>query len=100
MAFATWRDRFRDWSPRAHQDVSVQQHITRMWGIGEHGSKIMYFNPVVSILSGVCIWGFVIMAMAMQTELEEAMSDGQGWVTDIWNWLYMLSQNIWVVIVT
>lgn len=76
----------------------MEQHVAKMWNIGTYGSKFVFFNPVVTILSGVCIWGFVISAMVLQTEAKDAMLDGKAWVTDVWNWLYMLSQNIWIVI--
>merc|ERR1719162_190544 len=36
--------------------------------------------------------------MVKQDEAAEETTEAQAWVTDIWNWLYMISQNVWIVV--
>jgi hypothetical protein len=91
-------DRFKDWAPRAHEGKTPEDHMARMYSVGHVESKIFYFNPVISALSAGIIWAFVIWAMVRQEDAAEDVSNAQGWVTDIWNWLYMFSQNIWLVV--
>merc|ERR1719436_1227553 len=90
--------RLTDWAPRDHGDAKVEDHQRKMFSVGWIGSKVVYFNPVVSVLSTILIWGFIIYAMVEQTDASTEIQSWQKWVTDVWNWLYMISQNVWVVV--
>jgi choline-glycine betaine transporter len=72
--------------------------MKKLTGVGPIGSRIVYFNPFVSIASAVLIWAFVIYAMVAQEEAANEVQSWQTWVTEVWNWLYMLSQNVWIVV--
>jgi len=72
--------------------------MKRMHGVGQIGSKVLYFNPVITALAAGGVWGFVIWAMVGKEEAAADAADAQAWVTDVWNWLYMISQNIWIVV--
>jgi hypothetical protein len=68
--------------------------MEKMLGVGKVGSRMIYFNPFVSVTCAVCIWVFVIYAMVEQDEAAKDLVEWQDWVTDIWNWFYMSSQNV------
>lgn len=69
-----------------------------MYACGTIGSKYMYFNPVITAFAAGGVWAFVIWAMVAQESAAESTADAQKWVTDVWNWLYMFSQNVWIVV--
>lgn len=95
----SWLNRFRDWAPRNHDDrKSPEDHMKEMSSIGEIGSRTLYFNPVITAFAAGGVWGFVIWAMVMQEDAAADTKAAQAWVTDVWNWLYMFSQNVWIVI--
>jgi len=55
-------------------------------------------NPVVFITSAVLLWGFVIACCIWPDEMHYQLRGTQEWVTDVWTWLYILSQNVWIVV--
>lgn len=64
--------------------------------VGDINSNFIYFNPVVSFGAAVLIWAVVIFSAVDPVMAGQEFAAGQKWVTDVWNWLYMVSQNIWV----
>mmetsp|Transcript_66932 Transcript_66932/g.145453 ORF Transcript_66932/g.145453 Transcript_66932/m.145453 type:complete len:757 (+) Transcript_66932:80-2350(+) len=90
-------DLLKDWQPRDHAGMTPLEHMEKMYSFGTPGTWY-YFNPVVTIISAVLVWGFVIWAMVEQEYMAEDTGDIQSWVTDIWNWLYMGSQNFWILV--
>jgi len=78
--------------------MGPEDHMKRMHGVGQIGSKTLYFNPVISALAAGGVWGFVIWAMIRKDDAAADAADAQAWVTDVWNWLYMISQNVWIVV--
>jgi len=78
--------------------MNPEDHMKRMFSVGTIGSRLCYFNPVVSITSALLIWGFVIYAMVEQESAQTEIATWQQWVVDIWTWMYMGSQNIWIVV--
>lgn len=92
--------RIKDWAPRDHSmdKPKAEDHMQEMFSIGQINSKIYYFNPVITFFSCAFLWGFVIWAMVEQEDATEDTQDAQKWVTDVWNWLYMVSQNVWIVV--
>jgi len=95
-------DRLKDWQPRK-VDRKVDEHFDMLWGIGDRNG-MYYFNPTVTGISSILIWGFIIWAMTSCSGDDASqcagttMIKGQMWVTDLWNWFYMISQNIWIVV--
>jgi len=87
-----------DWAPRDYPGFTPEQHMEKMLGVGKIGSRMLYFNPLVSVTCAVLIWVFVIYAMVEQEEATADLQEWQGWVTDVWNWFYMFSQNVWIVV--
>jgi len=69
-----------------------------MPSIGTLGSNVLYMNPWITAFAAGSLWGFVIWAMVAQQAAADDAGSAQAWVTDVWNWLYMLSQNIWIVV--
>lgn len=93
----SWWTQYQRWAPTDHAGESAESHMGRMYYWGHPQSKLVYFNPVITILSAVLLWGFCIYAMLAKDDAEKTTSEWQEWVTRIWNWLYMASQNIWVI---
>lgn len=92
--------RLKDWAPRDHSKdkPKAEDHMVEMVSVGEINSKYVYFNPVITFVSCAILWGFVIWAMIAQEDATEDTQETQEWVTDVWNWLYMSSQNVWIVV--
>jgi len=87
-----------NWAPRKHDEMTMEDHMKQMRSIGTPGSKLLYMNPVVSFTSAILIWAFVVYAAAGPEEAQEEVQEWQKWVTDVFNWLYMISQNVWIVV--
>lgn len=56
-------------------------------------------NPVVTILSGLIIWIFVIVCMIVPNDALYAMTTARSWITTTSTWFYMGTKNIWVLFV-
>ncbi|CAE7583152.1 unnamed protein product [Symbiodinium natans] len=54
------------------------------------------FNPVVSLLAAVCLWGFVLYAV-LDPEASTVFGEWQSYVTKKFTWLYIVSQDYWIV---
>ena len=57
------------------------------------------FNPVVSLLSAVIIWGFVAWCMAASDTANDEMGRWKIWITEKFTWMYIGTQDIWAVII-
>mmetsp|Transcript_4035 Transcript_4035/g.13163 ORF Transcript_4035/g.13163 Transcript_4035/m.13163 type:complete len:763 (-) Transcript_4035:1296-3584(-) len=58
----------------------------------------MRFNPYVSALAAMCIWGFVGFTVGAEGAAYNEFTDWSEWITDEWSWLYIGSQDIWIVV--
>ena len=54
-------------------------------------------NPVVSIISGLVIWAFVIWCVVDTDRASDGMKDAKRWITDKFTWLYIGTQDVWFV---
>jgi BCCT family betaine/carnitine transporter len=70
-----------------------QDNITPQ--IGPFGLDI--HNPVFAI-SGLSIVAFVVLTLAFQTELEPLFGDLRSWLTSTFDWFFLLSGNIFVIV--
>ena len=55
------------------------------------------FNPVVTVLSGVIIWGFVIWCVVDTARASENMSETKTWLTKTCTWFYIASINVLIL---
>ena len=55
------------------------------------------FNPVVTVLSGVIIWGFVIWCVVDTARASENMSKTKTWLTKTFTWFYIASMNVLIL---
>jgi len=80
----------------------------RGYGSGPFGSrevtlcKGFQFNPVVSILGALGLWSFVIWCAVDSDPEDETnamtiLGEGQTWVTTTFTWLYIASQDYWLL---
>jgi len=60
---------------------------------------VIVCNPAVFGSSCVILWGFVIACCVAPDYMGRAMSYvAFEWVPEVWTWLYIISQNIWVLV--
>jgi choline-glycine betaine transporter len=88
----------KEWAPKKHDGLTPEDHMKKMRGVGTIGSRCFYVNPVVAVSAAALIWGFVIYAMVEQEDATEEFSKWQKWVVDVWTWMYMGSQNVWICV--
>ena len=55
------------------------------------------FNPVVTIISAVVIWAFVIWCVLDTERASDGMKDAKLWITDKFTWLYIGTQDVWFI---
>lgn len=60
--------------------------------------KAINLNPCVFISAAVLLWGFVIACCIWPDDMNYQLRGAQKWVTDVWTWLYIISQNIWIAV--
>eukprot|EP00928_Gymnodinium_smaydae_P016273 TRINITY_DN1607_c0_g1_i6.p1 TRINITY_DN1607_c0_g1~~TRINITY_DN1607_c0_g1_i6.p1 ORF type:complete len:1053 (-),score=196.63 TRINITY_DN1607_c0_g1_i6:443-3538(-) len=66
---------------------------------GKEGSLLsVKMNPIVSIVSAIVMWTFIIAIAVSPDYMNEAFMVAKLWVCDVWSWLYIISQDIWVVV--
>eukprot|EP00929_Paragymnodinium_shiwhaense_P015591 TRINITY_DN1236_c0_g2_i2.p1 TRINITY_DN1236_c0_g2~~TRINITY_DN1236_c0_g2_i2.p1 ORF type:complete len:824 (+),score=166.91 TRINITY_DN1236_c0_g2_i2:82-2553(+) len=92
----------RDWEEKGNSMYE------KGYGSGPYGSREVKlcagftFNPVVSIFGAIFLWMFVAWC-ALDTDPDDEtnaltiLSDGQSWVTASWTWLYIASQDYWLL---
>jgi|UniRef100_A0A7S4CB01 choline-glycine betaine transporter len=57
----------------------------------------LVFNPVVTILGIVILWSFAIWAMVDQQNAKAALEDWKAWISWTFTWLYIGSQDVWII---
>ena len=55
------------------------------------------FNPVVTIISALIIWAFVIWCVLDTERASDGMKDAKRWITDKFTWLYIGTQDVWFI---
>lgn len=66
---------------------------------GKIGPIRISINPVVTILSALIIWIFVIVCMVAPSETLSAMSSVKSWISTSSTWFYIGTKNIWVLFI-
>ncbi|XP_032221430.2 glycine betaine transporter 1 [Nematostella vectensis] len=56
-------------------------------------------NPVVTIISAIIIWGFVVFCLRWTDLAGDSLPKGKRWVTKVWTWLYIGTQDVWAVFI-
>jgi len=76
----------------------ADQHMKRCWyvsfGSPKWGCKM---NPLVSLVSAVILWGFIILIAIWPDHMNKGLQEGKTWVAENWSWFYIVSQDIWIV---
>jgi choline-glycine betaine transporter len=44
------------------------------------------------------LWGFIVAIAIAPDHMNHALMDAKSWVADVWSWLYIISQDIWIVV--
>lgn len=66
---------------------------------GTPGSLLhVKFNPYVTFLSAAVIWSFIAYTLSERWQSYKEYQIWFHWVTDEWTWLYVASQNIWIIV--
>lgn len=66
---------------------------------GCNGKVILYFNPISTILSAIIIWAFVIWCIVQPDQSNKYLGKVRDWITDVWTWLYVGTQDVWAVFI-
>lgn len=71
------------------------------YGKGPYGTRevslcSIRFNPTVSALAALCLWGFVAYAV-LDENSSTVFSAWMSWVTDKFTWFYIISQDYWLL---
>lgn len=56
-------------------------------------------NPVVSFVSALIIWGFVVWCMTVPEAANIRMKDWKTWITQTFTWMYIGTQDAWAVFI-
>jgi len=75
----------------------IEAKMKKCWHYEMPGVVIM--NPVVFFTSIVLLWVLVICCIATPDHMMRAMNSAAfKWIPEVWTWLYIISQNIWIVL--
>jgi choline-glycine betaine transporter len=73
------------------------EHMKKCWHFEAKGIIVM--NPVTFIASFVILWAFVIACCVEPDYMGKAMAIGAWeWIPEVWTWLYIVSQDIWILV--
>ncbi|KAK3754420.1 hypothetical protein QZH41_000781 [Actinostola sp. cb2023] len=56
-------------------------------------------NPVVTFVSAILIWGFVIYCLTWPDQAKTEIPKWKDWITLTWTWLYIGTQDVWAVFI-
>ena len=56
-------------------------------------------NPVVSFVSALIIWGFVVWFMTEPEVANTKMAEWKTWITQTFTWIYIGTQDAWAVFI-
>ena len=56
-------------------------------------------NPVVSLLSALIVWGFVVWCVIQAKVANEKMLKWRAWITLKCTWLYIRTQDVWALFI-
>ena len=81
------------------KDVPGRGISLPVFELGTPGSFFhVYLNPRVTFASVAIIWSFIAFTLSERWQAYKEFQMWMTWVTDEWCWLYILSQNIWIII--
>ena len=71
------------------------------WGqVGKFKFGInLRLNPVVTFISAVMIWAFVVWCMVEAEAANRQMSECKTWITDTFTWMYIGTQDAWALFI-
>eukprot|EP00928_Gymnodinium_smaydae_P046731 TRINITY_DN3114_c0_g3_i1.p1 TRINITY_DN3114_c0_g3~~TRINITY_DN3114_c0_g3_i1.p1 ORF type:complete len:1028 (-),score=159.78 TRINITY_DN3114_c0_g3_i1:246-3329(-) len=83
---------------RRLETANAHMNKCRQIKFGKEGGLLsVKMNPLVSVVSAIVMWAFIIAIAVQPDYMNEAFMVAKLWVVDVWSWLYILSQDIWVV---
>jgi len=87
--------------PDAEMKKKGEAEYERGFGSGPFGMRELKIcrapvNPVVSILGALALWALVIGTTVNSEDAVDDFTTGKTWVTDIFTWLYIASQDYWL----
>ena len=56
-------------------------------------------NPVVTLISALVIWGFVVCCVLKPEFAKEQMAEWKSWITQTFTWMYIGTQDAWAVFI-
>ena len=86
--------------PPGKKETDVQRPIDKCLTIkGKFVFIEFYFNPVVTVVSAVLIWSFVIWCIVKPKETLQDMTTLRNWISSSWTWFYISTKNVWIVFI-
>jgi len=84
----------------ASPEDSYQVHFDKCRHVAVgRGMLRLALNPVVTIISTVLIWVFVLLCVVEPDYMLKGMNIAAfGWIPEVWTWFYILSQDVWIVV--
>ncbi|CAJ1429441.1 unnamed protein product [Effrenium voratum] len=81
--------------------MSADKEYEKGYGSGPQGTRevnlcSIRFNPIVSILAALALWAFVLYAV-LDDQSTTVFGEWKSYVTQKFTWLYILSQDYWIV---
>jgi choline-glycine betaine transporter len=55
------------------------------------------FNPVVTVVGFAVLWALAIYCMVQQEVAKQRLVGYRDWVSNVFTWLYIGTQNVWIV---
>ena len=73
---------------------------------GKIGRIKYYINPLTTICVFIVVWSIIIWLLAGDcTDIESSrctethLETARQWIVDVWSWLYIAEQVVWVVLI-
>ena len=61
------------------------------------GPVYINLNPVVTVLSALIIWGLMVWTIVDTDRAALQMVKGKMWITKQFTWLYVITQDVWLI---
>ena len=82
------------------ENTEIEKHEIKCHSLETKiGPVRISLNPVVTILSALIIWIFVIVCMAIPGDALHAMTLLKSWISTTSTWFYIGTKNFWVLFI-
>lgn len=85
--------------PDFQEESNLREFIrpSRWLSINLGSVRFLRINWVTSLLAIAVLWGFTIAALVEPDDTQTQAKEWQKWVSQNWTWLYIGTQNVWII---